>query len=227
MAWLRLIMSVLFLVACVALVVGSSRAGNVVKDGAPRARKRQQRYSLLLLGAMLAQNAWMLLAGRDEFKSLIMINLPLLGVTLLWMLYTLPSPPSEAEARANYRARPEICGRCDYDLTGNHSGVCSECGWRLCNEPLPQDAQGWERWWRGWRIASLENWRRTLRNCVDMACAAILGGVAVAMLTPFWTLAGPAALLAAHAGINVVRVAAYGGSRRGSEAQGTKNESAR
>ena len=30
--------------------------------------------------------------------------------------------------RQSRSRRPEACGNCDYDLTGNESGVCPECG---------------------------------------------------------------------------------------------------
>lgn len=38
---------------------------------------------------------------------------------------------SRKEIEDNYRLDPDHCGRCDYDLTGNTTGICPECGWRL------------------------------------------------------------------------------------------------
>ena len=37
--------------------------------------------------------------------------------------------------------RPMACHRCGYDLFGNESGICPECG-RLLDAPGPQDAIG-------------------------------------------------------------------------------------
>jgi hypothetical protein len=40
-------------------------------------------------------------------------------------------PHREDEFALNYKLDPAHCGRCGYDLTGNTSGVCPECGWTL------------------------------------------------------------------------------------------------
>lgn len=46
-------------------------------------------------------------------------------------LYVMRQPHGEKEFRENYMADPTRCGRCGYNLTGNTSGVCPECGWTL------------------------------------------------------------------------------------------------
>jgi hypothetical protein len=45
---------------------------------------------------------------------------------LSWLLF-LPAAASLRRRRANLR-RAGLCTRCGYDLTGNVSGVCPECG---------------------------------------------------------------------------------------------------
>ncbi len=37
-----------------------------------------------------------------------------------------------------FRRRPGHCLHCDYDLTGNESGVCPECGTKIAEEPPDQ-----------------------------------------------------------------------------------------
>jgi len=59
----------------------------------------------------------------------------------LWQLLRSPETFSNAEATANYAADSQYCGRCDYDLTGNQSGVCPECGWQIPREVRPQDRE--------------------------------------------------------------------------------------
>ena len=38
---------------------------------------------------------------------------------------------SEKYYRRLYEREPGFCSRCGYNLTGNVSGVCPECGWKL------------------------------------------------------------------------------------------------
>lgn len=32
------------------------------------------------------------------------------------------------------KRRPSLCEKCDYDLTGNESGICPECGTPIAHE---------------------------------------------------------------------------------------------
>lgn len=54
----------------------------------------------------------------------------LVAVTALppatWLMFQLPS--TIRAARRRLRVRRGCCGECGYDLTGNSSGVCPECG---------------------------------------------------------------------------------------------------
>ena len=48
----------------------------------------------------------------------------------------LVSPWIGREKWAERRSRG-LCGRCGYDLTGNVSGVCPECGTAVSSDPNP------------------------------------------------------------------------------------------
>jgi len=50
---------------------------------------------------------------------------------ILFIVWGLRTMRSEQYFRGLYRSDPGFCGRCGYDLTGNISGVCPECGWKL------------------------------------------------------------------------------------------------
>ncbi|HOQ84328.1 MAG TPA: hypothetical protein PLQ89_01300 [Phycisphaerae bacterium] len=216
---LQLVLAILFFVAIYACVIAMVRAQTRNADGTPRAAKKQQKYKIALFCLLLLHNVFSLSLGNPP-SALIIVNLLLLGGGLLWLVYNLSRPPREAEARANYRARPDLCGCCDYDLTGNTSGVCPECGWKLNNDLLPMDSPRWAIWWRGWRIESLENWRRTLVLCV----AWMLGFVVVSViffwrLGLLWPLAGMTAFVAVHFALNAVRVWQYGRSHSSGSTQ--------
>lgn len=58
---------------------------------------------------------------------------PYLCVSPIWAILGFRRV-KEKDARFNYLIEPRYCGRCDYDLTGNVSGVCPECGWKLKTE---------------------------------------------------------------------------------------------
>lgn len=52
----------------------------------------------------------------------------------LWLLLLLSAAPAAAIAIQDQRSPgPGRCKRCQYDLTGNVSGVCPECGVKLEN----------------------------------------------------------------------------------------------
>ena len=54
-------------------------------------------------------------------------GIPLLLVILLWILQRTGFLPR--------RHRPGHCSKCDYDLTGNVSGRCPECGTKVERPP--------------------------------------------------------------------------------------------
>ena len=56
-----------------------------------------------------------------------MVGFPLWGVALLLLLYPAASL-IRGPLRRRHRRRRGLCLKCSYDLTGNASGVCPECG---------------------------------------------------------------------------------------------------
>jgi hypothetical protein len=213
MKGLHLTFSVLFAIGFFFFVIAMVRAQKRCADGTPRDMKKQQKHTLLFFCLLLVWNMHDLLRG-SPLTAISAVNLFVLGGMLLWLLYTLPRPPREAEARANYRAKPEICGRCDYDLTGNTSGTCPECGWKLNSDPLPLDSSTWAMWWRGWRIESLENWKRTLALCVWLVVVFVAACVVIlARGGHFRSFAFFTGLLTIHFALNAVRAWQYGRSQ--------------
>jgi len=57
-----------------------------------------------------------------------------LGLPLLWMFFTAMIPACLAWLKSFRQGPPGCCSKCRYDLTGNVSGICPECG-----EPILSD----------------------------------------------------------------------------------------
>jgi hypothetical protein len=55
------------------------------------------------------------------------LNMPSLGF-LAWVFGLAASPPMIRRLRTRFRRKEGHCPRCAYDLTGNTSGICPECG---------------------------------------------------------------------------------------------------
>ncbi|MBP7745280.1 MAG: hypothetical protein KA383_04055 [Phycisphaerae bacterium] len=63
------------------------------------------------------------------------IGIPLIGVAMPLVAWGMMSLPLWAFSRAwRLPITPGKCPTCDYDLTGNTSGVCPECGTRIVSE---------------------------------------------------------------------------------------------
>lgn len=127
-----------------------------------------------------------------------------LGYTILFQPI---SQVSEHQARHLYKQDPGHCGRCEYDLTGNTTGICPECGWTLNAEP--PDSPGWAMWWRQWKIDRLHNWKAVFaRYCVSMSFTCVFGALAIWLYDwRFLLVAAPMFILI---GPNGPRVLAYG-----------------
>jgi hypothetical protein len=118
---------------------------------------------------------------------------------------------SESEALTNYAKDPIHCGQCEYDLTGNVSGVCPECGWRMPDPANPSRQEVPLTAWSAFRrIDYLENWPKAFGQA--LGSAGMSAGLAVAMWV-WWR--NP--LIAAMAGfmfvvvlVRAIRVLAYG-----------------
>jgi hypothetical protein len=62
------------------------------------------------------------------------IMLPILALALVMGIVGLWNMQTDRYFWKMYDHDPGFCGRCGYDLTGNTSGVCPECGWKLPNK---------------------------------------------------------------------------------------------
>jgi hypothetical protein len=168
---------VLDLLACAPILVGIVAMVDALnwiwrwKSGllTPLQQRRRQRRSLVLLAAgmgMLAASQ----VNRDlltnsfgwhstGFAGLFLIYVVMLGIHPAYRR------PTERDVKRHFDQNPRHCGRCDYDLTGNVSGVCPECGWPIPPAPISPmrvEDPNWWRWWRRWRIDYLEGWRTKL-----------------------------------------------------------------
>lgn len=208
------VVMLVFGVVMFAVAIASLRSWHRAQEGPPRERKRHQKWTLLIFSLLIVQNIYLMVSlggqGKTNLMPFYLFNVGVMGVAVLATLYTLPRPPSEAEARVNFQANPNICGRCDYDLTGNSSGVCPECGWIISRDSVPLDAPNWHAWWRGWKIASLENWRRTLRNNIGFLVTFAVIGIVMYWAIGVWQSAIMLMLVAGHFAINTIRVIQYG-----------------
>jgi hypothetical protein len=134
-------------------------------------------------------------------------------------LYQSSRRRSEQEVQANYAHDQRLCGQCDYDLTGNVTGVCSECGWRIPDEPVRLVSPMWNKWWKRWDIEYLDRWRLRL--------SAAIGGtiMSAALAVVFWGWLGRVGSLLAilmmlvvvHGTITAIRIYQYGRREKAKE----------
>jgi hypothetical protein len=112
------------------------------------------------------------------------------------------------DSALNYGSDPLHCGRCSYDLTGNLSGVCPECGWRVPVAPFIRGGAEESSWRDHQQFMYRYAWRQSLkRACIYSAVFSIVG-LLNAVLSP--DLVGFAVLFSAmclFAAICAVRVA--------------------
>jgi hypothetical protein len=117
----------------IAIVISRRR----LSTRSPRRQRRSARRSAWVMVAffafMVAQD---LMRNRVSFWTFWVGGCGLM--MLLWQLLGSPERFSNAEATANYAADRQHCGRCEYDLTGNQSGVCPECGWQIPRDVRPE-----------------------------------------------------------------------------------------
>jgi hypothetical protein len=84
--------------------------------------------SLLLCAAAVL--VWLTNYWRSESEDYFLkVIAPVGAVVLMFVIL-----PCVSHFRASHRAGNKgICPRCSYDLTGNTSGVCPECGTLIAN----------------------------------------------------------------------------------------------
>ncbi len=172
----------------------------------PRQQQRTFRFLLYyMLALMFVVSVAQLFTGAVQWSSL-----PWWGLFLLPLAYQALRKPAAKDHLKNYAQDPGHCGQCGYDLTGNVSGICPECGWSIPAAPVQAESLVWVHWWNGWEIAYLENWRRSLLSMLVLVAA--FGGLTVWFLygTPGPIMAILPILMAIHFALNIVRVIAYG-----------------
>jgi hypothetical protein len=146
-------------------------------------RQRFRRFAIFLATGMG------MLATLQATRDLMIYHLGLhnilqagLFLASIVMLMVHPSyrKPNEKDADRHFGQNPRHCGRCDYDLTGNVSGVCPECGWTIPSTPMRVEDPHWQWWWRQWRIDYLEHWRA--KCAIFLAGALTMPGLAAVLV---------------------------------------------
>jgi len=179
---------------------------------APRDRRRFDRklqiFSVVILAGVAAM---MFYRGQTLSACLFAI---VCAITLYGIVHQ-SMRHNDVDARVNYAHDSSRCGRCDYDLTGNESGVCPECGWQVPETPKFIEPPHWAHWWKSWEIQHIEQWRKSLVMCLVFVVL-FLG-----MIVVFWVWFGepsPVLLLLAAMGVNhlilVIRIIAYARRQR-------------
>jgi hypothetical protein len=177
----------------------------------PRQSRKESRWIWALTGPICVLSAWMAWnSGTPQSRLFAVVMMAYLAIGAVVAVRQWLGSPPEREAVANFAVDPRHCGRCEYDLTGNTSGICPECGWRIPRWPLDVDSPGWAVWWRRWTIEHLRCWRVTLAILTGqwVVVAGITAAMAVYPAVTYGAMIG--ALVVMNTSINIVRVAAYG-----------------
>lgn len=90
------------------------------------------RQARLIGLAIVALAGAILSTGREADAGLIILGVSLLGF-LIQFMFTFRSERVEEDDFA------AVCETCGYDLTGNVSGVCPECGTPVSGRPIGHD----------------------------------------------------------------------------------------
>ncbi|HEX2973617.1 MAG TPA: hypothetical protein VHP11_14880 [Tepidisphaeraceae bacterium] len=205
------------IIPAVAMLVGVALGAFLIQRRGPKslATRRTRKRSWLFLAlmaffcAMAISKAWE--SRFSQHKVMLAAGVACVAIALYQCLR---KPPAH-EAMENFAADSRHCGQCEYDLTGNTSGVCPECGWRIPQGELDIDTPGWALWWQQWPIDHLRNWRKTLADliifAVLFAAAAVVEGVYFKSLAVVPLMA----FMSVHMLVNAIRVVAYGRRQAG------------
>ncbi len=120
-------------IALLTMIVVSACAFIALTIGFLKARgDRRSWCTKLLLFWFMGHVAIICCMAVHTFGTLsLIISLPILAVVWVMAVLCMRSLSTESYFRRLYKDDPGFCGRCGYDLTGNVSGRCSECGWKL------------------------------------------------------------------------------------------------
>ncbi|HOW17482.1 MAG TPA: hypothetical protein PLC79_00480 [Phycisphaerae bacterium] len=197
---------VLVVVFAAFFFVGVRRRQAALRSPDPDRRRRLDRWTFYSFGLACC---WLIpywVAHREWFSA------GCFGFALLSIAYTAFRRPTEQDYRRHFALHPGRCGRCGYDLTGNVTGVCPECGWAIPSSPVACERPDWPVWWHGWRIDHLDNWKRALWQMVLFALA--FGALAVWFLVSGNPAAIFPAFMCLHFVLNTLRVIDYGTDRK-------------
>ena len=179
---------------------------------APRHRRRFDRKHTMWSAVMIAGFAAVMFYQGQMFAAC------LLAIVLMFSLFGVFNQPmrhDDVEARANYAHDSSRCGRCDYDLMGNESGICPECGWQVPASPEFVEPPHWTYWWKSWEIQHVEQWPKPLVWCL-FSTAMVVSVLVWALMTPrqSWGLAVVIAAALINNAILVIRLVAYARRQR-------------
>lgn len=138
----------------------------------PRQRKRTRRKMLLwfVLPVNVLGATALLVTPRLTGRQLTTEEMGAAAFLLFCLAvsaYSLNEEFTERQMQANYAKDPGHCGRCEYDMTGNVSGVCPECGWKIPDLSKPAGPEAPPKFiWALRRIEHLDDWRKTLRQSI-------------------------------------------------------------
>jgi hypothetical protein len=145
-------------------------------------------------------------ARTGSIGYLLLFYIPL----ILLSAYMAFRPRTDREDLQNWVCDPQHCGRCGYDLTGNVSGICPECGTPIPDSPKQIQKPWWGEWSVQWHIDYLDNWRKTLAFTAVMAifCASL--ALWIAIRGHEWAvMAGVPGFFSVYMAINCIRIVQY------------------
>ena len=154
------------------IMVVHASAGQALLSPAKLRRHHRIRLTFVLLLLFLVFLA-AVCAGKNPFgfrlspsRSDILVALVVVAMVFrsAWIACR---PITQSDLDRWYALEPRYCPRCEYDLTGNAVGACSECGWDIPKEPVPQDMA--PVWFLQWRIDNLRNWKRTFARTLGQS----------------------------------------------------------
>jgi len=200
------------------LVIWTTRRKKAdVADFGPRKMRRITRIALwiflpILVGCLAVH--LLLTPKLDVAKLSSFASLTLVCGMFAYQAYRRPKPK---ELLQNWLADSMHCGQCGYNLTGNVSGVCPECGWKIPKQTSQIESPAWGMWWRQWRIDYLENYRSRLAWTVAFAVIFALMSIAGLLLDKEFRLLSfvlTTAFMSMAMWVQVIRIVSYA-RRRG------------
>jgi len=166
-------------------------------------------FFLWLLILLFMCSMWLYNRKNPALGHLLLIWVPL----VLFSAYMAFRPRTAREDLQNWVCDTRHCGRCGYDLTGNVSGICPECGTPIPDSQKQIQKPWWGSWWIHWQIDYLDNWRKTLAYTAIAAvfcafCAALTFYIAIRWHQ--WAgMAVALGLLSVNMAINCIRIVQY------------------